>query len=453
MVAIRRRSRSALADNGKQRFRKMEEMTGVQIALIPGAIPDEVLDWHGRPIKPGEKERALPDDETDKAQVRNDVDNYLARNVNLGPRPDFIKGGSIWHQASQEVSDKDTLLGNRYLCRGGGMFIVAPSGQGKSSITFDLGANWALGRSAFDIQPNGKLRTLIIQAEDDQGDVTEMAQWILDEESGFTREDLVEIHNNTHVEAHNSTVGLKFLEWLEPVIQWFKPDIVVINPYTSYIGADQKNEEEAASFLGRLSQILDRNRCAAVIVHHTPKTNYASSKDYSLTDWMYRGSGCAKMTSWARAYIVFEPTEKDPELFMFVAAKRGKRIGWDSGYYRFFRHSKTGIKWEGVSAEDAAVALQDREGNGKRGGKAFTEEDAIAFFAREENRAGVSKENVRKYFESAAGRKNGRKMLDDFIQGRVEDCKLKEFTLKLNGRGAGTKMLVLDRQQQLEIKN
>ena len=56
------------------------------------------------------------------------------------------------------------------------MFVVAPSGVGKSVFSVQAAIEWGAGRAAFGIKPAQPLRVLIIQAEDDTGDVIEMAQ-------------------------------------------------------------------------------------------------------------------------------------------------------------------------------------------------------------------------------------------------------------------------------------
>src|SRR3974390_487318 len=44
----------------------------------------------------------------------------------------FKPGRSISWYAKHPIDHAQTLLGERYLCRGAGMFVVAPSGMGKS---------------------------------------------------------------------------------------------------------------------------------------------------------------------------------------------------------------------------------------------------------------------------------------------------------------------------------
>jgi hypothetical protein len=90
--------------------------------------------------------------------------------------PRFKAGHSLAWYASQPIDKERTLLANRYLCRSCGMFIVAPSGMGKSTLSLQMAVLWCCGLVAFGIKPNKALRILIVQSEDDQGDCTEMAQ-------------------------------------------------------------------------------------------------------------------------------------------------------------------------------------------------------------------------------------------------------------------------------------
>jgi AAA domain-containing protein len=282
-----------------------------------------------------------------------------AVNQNGKPKPGIrvihpMIGGSVLDYADQPIDDKKTLIGNRYLCRGGGMFIVAPSGQGKSTLAVQMAAEWALGYSPIGLSArNEPLRTLIVQAEDDAGDVTEMSRWIRTSEM-FSDDQLEQIDLNTHIEPCNDVTGDEFLGKLDSFIEQFGPDIVIANPYSSYLGGDVKDEKLANQFLRNgLTPLLVKHQCAIVWMHHTPKTQYSPSVDFTTTDFMYRGMGCATMTNWARAYLVFEPVPDNDSVFRFVAAKRGKRIGWGS-FIRYFKHSDNGeLRWIPVSTEEA----------------------------------------------------------------------------------------------------
>jgi hypothetical protein len=71
-----------------------------------------------------------------------------------------------------------TLLGNRFLCREGGMLFVGPSGIGKTSAGVQQDLLWSIGLPAFGIVPAGPLKILTIQAEDDDGDLSEIVSGV-----------------------------------------------------------------------------------------------------------------------------------------------------------------------------------------------------------------------------------------------------------------------------------
>jgi hypothetical protein len=68
-------------------------------------------------------------------------------------QPEFGEGHPIAWYAVQAINDEDTLLGDRYLCRTAGMFVVAPSGLGKSTLSIKMAVLWCCGLAAFGIQP------------------------------------------------------------------------------------------------------------------------------------------------------------------------------------------------------------------------------------------------------------------------------------------------------------
>jgi len=73
--------------------------------------------------------------------------------------------------ADQFPDPEKILLGNRFLCKGGAMTLVGPSGIGKSSTNVQMDISWAQGKSAFGVQPARPLKLLTIQAENDDGDL------------------------------------------------------------------------------------------------------------------------------------------------------------------------------------------------------------------------------------------------------------------------------------------
>ena len=71
-------------------------------------------------------------------------------------------------------NDPDELLKHRFLCRKGGLLVVGQTGAGKSSLTMQMMIQWALGKSCFGIEPARPLKSLLLQAENDDGDLGDM---------------------------------------------------------------------------------------------------------------------------------------------------------------------------------------------------------------------------------------------------------------------------------------
>lgn len=253
-----------------------------------------------------------------------------------------LQGASLLNYSKRTINDKDTLLGNRYLCRGAGLFIVAPSGHGKSVLAAQASIELACAKSTFGIKtPTGALRSLIIQAEDDEGDMIEMSQVIAHLELSEAQRKLVD--QNTHVEFVNDVTGDEFLNVCDGFLSQYHADLVWINPYTAYLGADIKDDKANTNFLRNgLNPILTRHRCGGIPIHHTPKMNFRDTSDWKPSDWMYSGAGAAVLTNWARAYLVVDPCDTYG-VYKFIAAKRGKRIGWGNTvpvYETFWAHSR-----------------------------------------------------------------------------------------------------------------
>jgi AAA domain len=265
-----------------------------------------------------------------------------------------LVGASLLDYSQRTVNSDDILLGNRYLCRGGGLLIVAPSGHGKSVLTVQAAIEFAIGRQSFGIKPTRPLRCLIVQAEDDEGDTIEMARIV--EHLNLNQEQRELVRRNTWIEFVNDLTGSSFIRALDGFLTQWPADLVFINPYSSYLGSEIKDDEANTTFLRNLlNPLLTRHRCAAVIVHHTPKTNFRDTANWKPSDWMYAGAGAAVITNWARAVLVIDVTDTSG-VYRFIAAKRGQRIGWE-GFETYWAHTREEDKLLWVPADPDQVAL------------------------------------------------------------------------------------------------
>ena len=144
-------------------------------------------------------------------------------------------------------------------------------------------------------------------------------------------------------------------------------DLVIINPYGVYLGADAKDTKACTQFLNEwLNPVLAKFNMTSILVHHTPKTNFQNTDQYKIWDWMYWGAGAACITNWARAMLVIKPVSDDMRVYRFIPAKRGLRIGapWNNAFDRYFAWSSIPgiLRWEDATAAQVAAATAQAGG-------------------------------------------------------------------------------------------
>ena len=297
------------------------------------------------------------------------------------PLPDAIP---LMTLAERKADPAKTLLGNRFLCRGGGMLFIGPSGIGKSSASVQQDIKWSLGLEAFGIKPARPLRILCIQSENDDEDLAEMVNGIC-ERLNLSAEQRAQSTKNVLYVSDCVQTGESFLQMVERLLREHGPfDLLRIDTLLAYLGGDILNVECTSRFLrNRLNAIIRNHGCGVIINHHTPKPTNRDTSNWRVSDWMYSGSGNADVTNWARAALVINPTHA-ADVYEFHAAKRGKRIGWcDEKGLTIYRHlfcwdKGEAIYWREATEEDAdRVESSKPEGATKRG-KQQTKEDLKA---------------------------------------------------------------------------
>jgi RecA-family ATPase len=248
-----------------------------------------------------------------------------------GPPAHTPEDRTMWQLVKSVNLDKnpDVLLKPRYLGRGGGLLLVGPTGIGKSTLAMQCAILWALGEPAFGIEPSANLKSLIIQAENDDFDMAQMFNDVCDAQKleGADRECAGE---NIIVVREDATTGEGFwLHVVRPMLAKHQPHLLWIDPALAYLGAESNSQKDVGHFLrNRLNPLLREFHCGAVVLHHTNKP--PSGKDasnWSNSEYAYAGGGSAEWANWSRAVLVVRPI-RGSSFFELVAAKRGGHIGW-----------------------------------------------------------------------------------------------------------------------------
>ena len=222
--------------------------------------------------------------------------------------------------------DPAELIKHRFLCRGGGLLVVGPTGHGKSSLAMQMMIKWALGQAVFGIEPARPLKSLLIQAENDDGDLAEMKTGVFNG-LNLSADDQANACKNVFVTQESSKTGRDLCEnVIKPLLETIKPDLLWIDPALAYIGSDMNSQKDVGTFLrNHLAPLLIKHNCAVVIIHHTNKIN--KDPDKQLTDFTYLGAGSAEWANWSRAIVALNKTDVD-NLYELIAAKRGARLKW-----------------------------------------------------------------------------------------------------------------------------
>jgi hypothetical protein len=260
----------------------------------------------------------------------------------------------------KENQDANELLRQRFLCRGGGLLLCGPTGIGKSSWAMQCAILWALGRECFGITPARPLKSLLIQAENDDGDLAEMRDGVI-AGLGLTEAEAKAACNNIIVAREDARTGFDFfLSVVRPLLGEHHPDLLWIDPALAYLGAEAGAQRDVTPFLRNyLNPLLREFNCGAVIVHHTNKPPAGKEKsNWSGNDFAYLGSGSIEWANWARAILALRGLGSH-EVFELRAAKRGSRLGWKEAdgatcYAKLIAHAKKPgvICWREVDPDE-----------------------------------------------------------------------------------------------------
>jgi RecA-family ATPase len=187
---------------------------------------------------------------------------------------------------TRQPGDDAELLKHGYLRRGDGMLIAGPAGGGKSSLAVQLMICWALGREVFGIEPTRSLRSLLIQADNSEGDLAEMRDGAL-RGMAFTPEEAATATGAIVVLTEYSRTGPAFFDLLCAALEAHRPDLLWIDPLSAYLG-DVSNEKVCAMFLrNQLNPLLHQFGCAAIVVHHGNKPADSYLDGSQLGCWLH----------------------------------------------------------------------------------------------------------------------------------------------------------------------
>lgn len=247
------------------------------------------------------------------------------------PKRSSFRPAPITAYRYPESNDPNILLGSDdYLGRGGGMLFVSHAGAGKSSWIMDGCMTWALGQPWMGIKPNGKLRSLIVQAEDSDRYIGKISASFahvhsLDDETAH------EVGERCQIVRVKGVSGPLFFNELRLLIAETKPDLVIINPIYLYAEGDIGRSEFTQPFLLALDALNKEEKFAYILIHHTgkPQAKGKDGKRAEVEDWesAYMGFGSSYLANWPRCTALLEPVSGKAGSYMIKLGKGGLNAG------------------------------------------------------------------------------------------------------------------------------
>ena len=271
--------------------------------------------------------------------------------------PDAKPLGALVRPKAQ--SDPNELIRDRFLCRGGSLLLVGPTGVGKSSLTMQLCIFWSLGKECFGLRPSHPLRILIIQAENDEGDMAEMRDGVMTG-LNLTEEEKQIVGERIIIVTEDAKTSSEFAALVDKLLEQYPCDLVVADPAFAYLGGDASSQSDVSFFLRNLlNPVIHKHHVGFLLVHHVNKPPQGEQKgQWQAGDFAYLGSGSAEFANWARAVMAIRSIGSIVA-YELLLAKRGRRAGWlddmgrptHSRYIAYHREPNT-ICWRDADASE-----------------------------------------------------------------------------------------------------
>ncbi len=237
-------------------------------------------------------------------------------------------------------NDPNELFKHRFLYRGGLLLLCGPTGVGKSALGMQGAMYWAVGRDFFGIVPGevfqaGGMRVLIVQAENDEGDLAEMRDGVLKGCEDLSEEEKAMAKQRVSICTICDKSGEAFTAVLDHLLAEGTPDghkpfdLVIVDPAFAYLGGDSNSQKDVSHFMRELlNPLLQKHRVGMMLMHHTNKPLRGKEKDsWAAGDFAYLGAGSAEWINPARAALAIRSLGSDT-VFELRAPKRGRRLRW-----------------------------------------------------------------------------------------------------------------------------
>jgi hypothetical protein len=323
--------------------------------------------------------------------------------------------------------DASSVIGKRWLCRGDSLLISGPTGIGKSTFATQAVIHWSLGRKFFGISCADPQKILVIQSENNLGDLAIGFQDICDR-IAITRDEESLLTDRIIFVRESGRTGDVFIQFARTLIKNYRPTIVLVDPLLSYIGGDVNRQDLMSHFLRNgIQPMLNETGIIWIFVHHTgkpPKDQAGKAAGANA----YSALGSSEILNWPREVLTFVVRDWDKRIFGLEFRKRARQAGITAPdgshtYELVLRHSHQGVVWEACSVDEiidsASKGKKTNFGKGRK--EKFTASQLVSLLGGER----LSHTDFRKKAEDILKMSEStfkRRLAEAVEAGRIHQC-------------------------------
>ena len=277
------------------------------------------------------------------------------------------------------ANDPNAVVGRRWLCKASAFMIIGQSGTGKSSLMMQFAVRWAVGLDAFGLKPKEPLRSVIINSENDFGDMAEAYQGAI-AGAALSETQLEVLDANLAIVRNTNATGNEFVDLLKQLIGQHNAAMVWVDPLLAFAGFDISSQLEVGDFLRKkIDPILKETGAILCFMHHTTKPKKESeNEEITISSLAYQGAGSAEFVNYSREIGYLMKAAGDNNHYKFGLTKRRSRSGLRNQHGEFKREilikhsSRPGvIAWE-YADDDSTGSPEASKSNAKASPRRFS---------------------------------------------------------------------------------
>lgn len=272
----------------------------------------------------------------------------------LKPMPSWID------YCEREVDIRKFLIGNGFLEPENFVGIIGASYAGKSTLSAQMSVRFAIGDPCFGVKVRKPLRSIFFQAEDSENKLIRISH--LCRRMALTPGERQLVAKNTAVVTLQGVQDSDAIAEMERYAEVFKPDVIWVNPLTSFLSKGVYDEVGLNDFIrGSFPSILRKLGCGGVLIQHPPKPSGRNSNEQTIYELQYFGAGMAAITNASRGSLILLPVEGD--VFALCGGKGFHELGWvtDRIYLRRSLDGEGNMLWEPCDPAQAQEANEKRD--------------------------------------------------------------------------------------------